>query len=105
MEMKTRQLRRASRPKPFRKRHPCAVPAYSTMNPKKAFAFAGLSTVNSCLRSPLLTSIFKKIGNLMAGASEAGHLNPKKRQRSPLTWDSYILNHLYNPRIPGQQRS
>ncbi|MFK4437439.1 hypothetical protein [Paenibacillus sp. RC21] len=31
----------------------------------------------------LLTSLFKKIGDLMAGASGAGHLNPEKRQRSP----------------------
>ncbi|MBE3647061.1 hypothetical protein GXB80_05560 [Paenibacillus polymyxa] len=43
---------------------------------------------SSSLRSSLLTSLFKKLENL-AVASEAGHLNPKKRQCSPLTWDSY----------------
>jgi hypothetical protein len=32
----------------------------------------------------------------MAVASGAGHLNLEKRQRSPLLWDSYLENVLYN---------
>jgi hypothetical protein len=35
MEMETRQLRRASRPKPFRKRHPCGDTSVLAMNPRK----------------------------------------------------------------------